>query len=176
MPDHRAIWINGPFGVGKTMVAGRLIEFRATLRTLDPETVGTMLMANLADRPPDDFQDLPAWRLLVPVVAGAIVDATSQDLVVVQTVTDHAYWSQLEAGMAEHGILVTHVVLDCAETELRRRIQDDGVEHRAYDWRVDHIDRFAAARPWLQREADLYLDTTLLTIDEVANRLVLEFA
>ncbi len=45
------VWLNGTFGAGKTTTAAELQTLMPGARVFDPETVGYMLMANLADRP-----------------------------------------------------------------------------------------------------------------------------
>lgn len=135
-----------------------------------------MLVANLLDRRPYDFQDLVAWRQLVPLSAAAVAEQTGQDLVIVQTVTDRTYWAMLSEGMRDQGFEVAHVVLDCADQVLRRRIAADGVEAGALGWRLDHIAAFDAAREWLTRDADLVIDTTGIDAGDVANRILSAFA
>lgn len=161
------IWINGTFGVGKTSTA-RALCTNPALRLFDPEFVGYMVGAQLKDHVFDDFQDLAPWRVLVPPVAKQIQDFTSTDLVAVQSVLNKTYWHELAAGIAEARMQLVHVVLDCDETILRRRIETDQEEQQAKEWRLDHIEAFHAARPWMLEAADLVIDTAHLTIDEVA--------
>jgi hypothetical protein len=53
------IWLNGPFGVGKTATALELANTMFNARLFDAETVGYLLMATLRDQEFSDFQDLP---------------------------------------------------------------------------------------------------------------------
>jgi len=166
------IWINGTFGVGKTTTAN-LISRRAQWRIFDPEHVGYLLAANLKDHTFDDFQDLPPWRRLVPVVAEEIRRYTDcAAMVAVRTVLVAEYWHELRDGLAERDLPVFHVVLDCEEDQLRRRIEQDQDEPQARDWRLDHIESFHQAKSWLAKSADLMIDTTLLTPDDVASRII----
>ena len=166
------IWINGTFGVGKTTAAAAVAE-RAGWRLFDPEHVGYLLAGNLRDLEFDDFQDLPPWRALVPVVADELYRFSGTPaMVAVQTVLVEDYWGELRSGLAGRGLPVLHVVLDCDGVELRRRIDGDEVEREARQWRLDHIDRFEQARGWLAPSADLVVDTTELTPGEVADRIV----
>lgn len=59
------VWLNGPFGVGKTTTA-ELVTERSGWRLFDPEHVGYLLAGNLQDLGHDDFQDLVEdyWREL----------------------------------------------------------------------------------------------------------------
>ena len=65
------LWLNGTFGVGKTTTSRCIAEVSAEWHPFDPEWVGYMLRANLDGVPFDDFQDLAAWRRLVPHVIGS---------------------------------------------------------------------------------------------------------
>jgi hypothetical protein len=166
------LWLNGPFGVGKTATAQCIVAAHAGWRLFDPETVGYMLKANLRDHDIADFQDLDAWRALVPRVAAELNTLTRTDLVAVQTVLVERYWSDLRAGAAFLGVDIFHVLLDCREDVLRGRIHADDVERGARDWRLDHLAVYEAARPWLIRAADIVLDTSALNCDQVAEQVL----
>ncbi|WP_200902481.1 MULTISPECIES: hypothetical protein [Protofrankia] len=58
-------WINGSFGAGKTTFTEELRRRCPDAVVFDPEEVGFMLRDMLPPAPSGDFQDLPAWRLLV---------------------------------------------------------------------------------------------------------------
>jgi 2-phosphoglycerate kinase len=80
------IWLNGTFGAGKTTTARQLATRLGDSRVFDPELVGYLLAAALDDHEFKDFQDLPPWRQLVPVVTAAIAGFTGQHLIAVRTV------------------------------------------------------------------------------------------
>lgn len=166
------VWINGTFGVGKTTTAIAILG-QTDWRMFDPEHVGYLLAGNLRDLDFDDFQDLPPWRALVPAVAEEIYRYTNPTaMIAVQTVMVENYWAELTKGLTERRLPVLHVVLDCDEAELRRRIETDEIESQALDWRLDHIAKFGAARPWLTQSADLVLDTTSLTPESTAQAII----
>ena len=166
------VWINGAFGVGKTTTANSILK-RTNWRLFDPEHVGYLLAGNLRDLNFVDFQDLPPWRALVPAVAGEIYHYTNPPaMIAVQTVLVERYWEELVKGLAERGLPVIHVVLDCDDAEIRRRIHGDEIESQAREWRLDHLARFEDARPWLTRSADLFLDTTALTPEATAQVII----
>ncbi len=165
------IWLNGTFGVGKTTTAARLAA-TTDRRVFDPEHVGYMLQANLGDVMSSagitDFQHLAPWRVLVPQVARSIVDVTGADLVLVQSVLVEEYWSELRTGLYAVGLPVFHVVLEADEATMRDRIEHDQLEAGARDWRLEHLAAFREARPWMVASADLVLDTTNLSVGQVA--------
>lgn len=162
------IWINGTFGVGKTTTGKALIADQDKLRFFDPEQVGYMLTRNLADQDIHDFQDLPAWRELVPVVARRIQEHTGQDLVAVQSVLDQNYWTELQQAFQDLNEPLLHVVLDADAQTLENRINNDDFEVGAKQWRLEHIEEYLNAREWMLRHADLVIDTRELEPTAIA--------
>lgn len=165
------IWINGTFGAGKTTAASLLQERLANSRVFDPEHVGYMLSANFADVDFSDFQQLPPWRQLVPHALKSVQDFTNSKVIAPQTVLDESYWAELYDAMGELGLDVRHVLLDCTEPALRARIDGDE-EMGPSEWRHDHVPRYVQARSWLAASADLVIDTTEMTPDEVVEAMV----
>lgn len=167
------IWLNGTFGVGKTTTAD-LVCGQTDCKPFDPEHVG-YLVGGAAQRwghDFDDFQDLPPWRALVPVVAAELHRLARAPLVAVQTVLNEQYWAELSTGLADQGLPVVHLVLDCKPDELRRRIKADEVEAQARQWRLDHVETFERSRPWMSAAADAVVDTTSLSPDQVATEVL----
>lgn len=162
------VWINGAFGVGKSTTALHVALQNPQLHFFDPEWVGYMLRANLHGVEFDNFQDLPAWRNLVPPVAHQISLHVNRDLLAVQTVLKENYWSELHNGLTAEGFDIVHVLLDCDESELRKRIENDTADEQAKPWRLGHIDEFLAARPWLVRTANVVIDVTSSSPEDAA--------
>jgi len=162
------IWLNGTFGVGKTSTAHRLAALVRGGRVFDPETVGDMLRANLADRPVPDFQDWPAWA---PLVAASLIEVsrmTGQNVIAPQTVLKREYADKILVPLRGAGLEVFHVVLDADETVLRSRIEGSD---EASMWRLDHLDEYRAARQWMVEAADLVVDTAATTPAQIARRI-----
>lgn len=165
------IWINGTFGVGKTTTAQALVAGCDDFRLFDPEEVGFMLTRSLTERHIEDFQDLSAWRALVPVVAQQLSRHTGQNLVAVQSVLKHNYWLELRRTFENLDETVLHVVLDADAQTLKRRIDGDCIEPGARQWRLDHIGDYLVARDWMLSDADLVIDTRGLEPEEIARRI-----
>jgi hypothetical protein len=163
------IWLNGTFGVGKTSTAERLVSLVPGSRVVDPETVGYMLQANLADRPVPDFQDWAAWRALVPATLIEVARMTGQHLIAPQTVLRKEYLDALFAPLAAAQLKVVHVVLDASDSVLRSRIE---MSDEAQEWRLGHLEDYRAAREWLTDSADLVVDTAASTPPQIARRIV----
>jgi hypothetical protein len=162
------VWLNGTFGVGKSATAAELARIMPGSRVFDAEIVGYMLMTILQDQSFRDFQDLPPWRALVPVVTAEIERHTGQHLLATQTVLAQAYWAELSDGFRERKLDVFHVVLEAGPAVLTQRIEADEAEHQARQWRLDHISGYLAARDWLAAASDLVVDSTSRTPEQVA--------
>ena len=115
------IWINGPFGVGKTSVARRLVKSLDRVRLVDPERIGFMLRKTWPKRVCPDFQDLPAWRqMTLDLVTEA--SASWRTVVVPMTLANPAYHDEIIGGLRRRGVEVHHVTLMAPATTLKRRI------------------------------------------------------
>ena len=163
------IWLNGTFGVGKTSTADRLATLIPSGRVFDPETVGAMLRANLADRPVADFQDWPAWPPLVATALIEITRMTGENIIAPQTVLKRDRLDQVLAPLRVAGVEVFHVLLDADQAVLRSRIAGSD---EAMAWRLDHLDEYDAARSWMVEMADLVVDTAASTPPQIARRIL----
>jgi chloramphenicol 3-O-phosphotransferase len=161
------IWLNGTFGAGKTSTADRLAALVPGGRVVDPETVGSMLRANLGDRPVADFQDWPAWPPLVAATLTELARMTGQHLIAPQTVLKREYFDQIFTALRAAELEVFHVVLDAADAVLRSRIEGSD---EAREWRLAHLDEYQTARSWMVQAADLVVDTAASTPPQIARR------
>ncbi|MEQ0557639.1 AAA family ATPase [Amycolatopsis sp. NEAU-NG30] len=159
-------WLNGTFGAGKTTTARELAALLGA-RTFDTEFVGYLLRTAFPE-PAGDFQHLPLWRPLV-VENTARVHEHAGPLVVPQTLLVEAYAREIFGGLAGRGVPVAHFVLHAEPAELRRRIEDSA-DTQARQWRLDHLERYAEALPWLRRSA-MFVDTTAKSPAEVATEI-----
>jgi coenzyme F420-0:L-glutamate ligase/coenzyme F420-1:gamma-L-glutamate ligase len=168
------IWLNGPFGVGKTTTAELLVSRCPDWVIADTEHVGYLLRPMLDDREPvRDFQDWSSWRRLVVATLVALHEQLSTTIVVPQTVITETYWREIATGLTDAGIPLVSITLDVSNDEHERRVAADLDEHEAAPWRRERLKDFAAARPWLARSA-VMLDTSELTPTEVVDRVVRE--
>ncbi|MEE9414424.1 MAG: AAA family ATPase [Acidimicrobiales bacterium] len=166
------IWLNGPFGVGKTTTAASLLKNSANWRVFDPEHVGYMLQANLKDLDFGDFQHLQPWRNLVPHTLREVERLTATNLIAPQSVLVKDYWDELKTKMTDLGLEVFHVVLNCDENVLAKRIEDDKIDRDACVWRTEHIAQYSQARTWMTAFADLTIDTSALTPDQISTAIL----
>ncbi|MFL1382116.1 AAA family ATPase [Nocardiopsis protaetiae] len=172
------VFINGPFGGGKTTTAEALVELLPGARLFDPEIVGYMLAALMGDSGRSDFQDLPPWRPLVAATAAEVAACTGQDLVAPMSVLDRGYFEEIGDGLRARGMAVHHVLLRTDPATLEERIAghtlvpgDPGRSAAGAAFRRSRAAAFfKAADGWLGTEADLVVDTTGVAPGEVARR------
>ncbi|MFD7747209.1 AAA family ATPase [Streptomyces sp. NPDC059698] len=162
------IWLNGTFGAGKTTTSKEVVSLLPGSRLFDAEKVGEML-CHMLGAPERDFQDFPPWRGLVVETARQVLDHVGGTLVVTQTVLVEAYWREIHEGLTRAGVPVHHFLLHTDRDTLVERIETDIKPESAgaRQWRLDHLDDYERALPWLRREARV-VDTTGVPPAEVA--------
>lgn len=156
------IWINGPFGVGKTTLAARVPD--ATV--YNPEIIGGFLQRTIGLFRPGDFQDLPAWRSAV--VRG--IARRRGTVVVPMSVLNPDYLSELLDGLRARGREVLHITLHASREELTRRIESDTADPAAREWRLAQLERYQHAAAGLAAHGPV-INTTGLTPAQVRSLL-----
>ncbi|MFI5753949.1 hypothetical protein [Streptomyces sp. NPDC051569] len=67
------VWVNGPFGGGKTTLVEELSERLPEALVYDPELVG-YVVREIVPVPTGDFQDLAVWRRSVMDLGLRLID------------------------------------------------------------------------------------------------------
>jgi hypothetical protein len=163
------VWLNGTFVAGKTATAGLLTDLLPGSRIFDAESVGQLLRHVLTE-PVYDYQEWPPWRALVVEGALQIQHFTNCTLIVPQTVLEPKYAQEIFDGLRAKHQPVYHVLLHAHRAELARRIDHDEAGRQNRRWRLDHLPGYESALPWLEKAADVTVDTTLLEPADVAAR------
>lgn len=107
-------------------------------------------------------------------VAQEIISFTGDNLLSVQTVLVEEYWAELRRGLSESGLQVLHLhlLLDADDSAIRARILADENEPGAKQWRLDHLDVYARARPWMVKAADAVVDSTEVGAEQVSQQIL----
>jgi AAA domain len=160
------VWLNGPFGVGKTTVAAELVRRRPAARAYDPEKLGWVLNRTVGVFHPGDYQHLRLWRR--GTVTGATLRARRVDpLIVPMSVLRRGHVEELLGGLRRRGHEVRHVLLDASPDVLVERIEADQVPDPRV-WRLDTVGAYLSARPGLRALGDV-VNTDELSPGEVAD-------
>ncbi|WP_432827847.1 AAA family ATPase [Dactylosporangium sp. CA-092794] len=160
------VWLNGPFGVGKSTLTAELCRRERRARAFDPERIGWVLKRTIGLTRPGDYQDLPAWR--AATVAAASWQARGADpLIVPMTILRRRYLEEILGRLRERGHDVRHVLLDVSAAALVERIEAD--DHPGpQDWRMDHLGAYLTVRRELRALGEV-IDTDDLDAAEVAD-------
>lgn len=177
------VWVNGPFGGGKTSLADALIARWPRARLFDPEEVGFMLRTMVPPAESGDFQDLPVWRDLVADTAYRLLARYGCPLVVPMTVVVPAYLSEIFTSLAQRQVMVRHFFLEVSVQTVRERIEGQRVwpddlerDEQVRKWRLAQVERCVAAVDFLPQDTVL-LDGELSTVqlaDQVLETLAMD--
>lgn len=136
------VWINGPFGVGKTAAAFDLRRRLPGSIVCDPEHVGIGLHRMLPPRLRTNYQDLAAWRAGVHEVLDLVAREHCGPVIVPMTVTDECYFEQTVGRLRQDGHDVRHFALLADRATVLRRIgrRTLGPAGRADPWATGRLD------------------------------------
>ena len=138
------LWINGPFGGGKTQTAHEIQRRLPGSVICDPEHAGFGLRRMLPPGLRGDFQDLVSWRQGVVEVLDLALTRHDGVVIVPMTVTDSGYFAETVGRLRELGQDVRHFTL-LAERET--------VLERLRERRLGRLLRFAAGNADPRRES-----------------------
>jgi hypothetical protein len=123
------VWINGPFGGGKTQTAYELHRRLPGSVICDPEHVGFGLHRMTPPKLRGDFQDLPAWRQGVYEVLDLALGKHDGPLIVPMTIVEPGYFQEIIGRLRERGHDVRHFSLLAQRETVLRRLRERGFGH-----------------------------------------------
>jgi hypothetical protein len=134
------IWINGPFGGGKTATAYELHRRLPGSVVSDPEFLGFGLRRMLPPSLRGDFQDFSAWRHGVREVLDLALRGHDGPVIVPMTLVDSGYFAEIVGRLREDGHQVHHFALLAEPITVLRRLHNRGF------WPGLKRERFAVER------------------------------
>ena len=155
------IWINGPFGVGKTQAARALHERLPGSFVFEPEEMGQALR-KLTPRFSGDPQEHPMW---IPLMLDALQYASREadgPLIVPVSISDTARHRRLMSGLRDRGLSVHHFTLTAPLGVVLERLRRDG-QTQVHVGAVE--DRLRELRG---EQFKAHIDTVHLSAEEVA--------
>ncbi|MFE7457252.1 AAA family ATPase [Streptomyces sp. NPDC057554] len=121
------LWINGPFGGGKTQTAYEIRRRLPGSTVCDPEHIGFGLHRTLPPELRGDFQDLAAWRAGVREVLGLALKGHPGPVIAPMTLVDPRYFAEIVGGLREDGHTVHHSALLADRETVLRRLRERGL-------------------------------------------------
>ncbi|MGW7606584.1 AAA family ATPase [Streptomyces sp. NPDC054766] len=120
------LWINGPFGGGKTQTAHEIQRRLPGSVICDPEHAGFGLRRMLPPELRGDFQDLVSWRQGVVEVLDLALGKQGGVVIVPMTVTNPVYFAETVGRLRELGHDVRHFALLAERETVLRRLRERG--------------------------------------------------
>jgi hypothetical protein len=130
------LWINGPFGGGKTQTAHEIQRRLPGSVICDPEHVGFGLHRMMPPPLRGDFQDLPAWRQGVYEVLDLALTEHAGTVIAPMTVIEPTYFRETIGRLRERGHDLRHFALTSnTDSVLRGRLRRawTGAKHIRFD-------------------------------------------
>ena len=140
------LWINGPFGGGKTAAACELQRRVDQSVVCDPEHLGYGLHRMLPPELRTDYQSFAAWREGVHEVLGLAVRKSAGPVIVPMTVVNPGYFGQTVGRLRQDGHDVRHFSLLADRGTVLRRLRKRtfGLGLRHEQWAVGKLDECLA--------------------------------
>jgi hypothetical protein len=130
------IWLNGPFGGGKTQTAHELERRLPGSVICDPELVGFGLRRMLPAPLRSDFQDLKSWREGVVEVLDLVLRKHNGPVIAPMTVIDPTYFKETVGRLHDMDHEVHHFSLLARRETVLKRLRERGLG-RAVPWLRD---------------------------------------
>jgi len=130
------VWINGPFGGGKTATAYELQRRLPGSAVYDPEHVGFGMRRMLPAPLRGNFQDLPAWRHSVTELLRLTLTVYDRPVIVPMTLVNQCYFQEIIGRLRSDGFTVRHFTLLAEPATVRRRLarRSLGTESKRDSW------------------------------------------
>jgi hypothetical protein len=121
------LWINGPFGGGKTHTAYEIHRRLPGSVVCDPEHAGFGLRRMLPPELREDFRELTSWRQGVVEVLDLVLTRHDGVVIAPMTVTDSGHFAETVGRLRELGHDVHHFALLAERETVLRRLRERGL-------------------------------------------------
>lgn len=123
------IWLNGPFGGGKTQTAHELCRRLPGSVICDPEHAGFGLRRTLPPALRGDFQNLTSWRAGVVEVLDLALHEHKGPVIAPMTVIEPKYFEETVGRLRTMGHEVHHFSLLARRETVLKRLRERGFGH-----------------------------------------------
>lgn len=161
------IWINGPFGVGKTQLAFELHLRLADSFVCDPEYIGYTLFKTIPPNIRGNFQDLTLWREFTYKTLQYVLHQYSGPVIVPMTVYNSKYLDEIVGKLRADGFNVHHFTLLASRKTILKRLSKRFEGSKS--WAAAQVERCLDALH--KQEFALHIDTENLSIKQIAQEI-----
>ncbi|HEL2195045.1 TPA: AAA family ATPase [Streptococcus suis] len=168
------IWLNGPFGIGKTTLANILHKRIENSYLYDPELLGDFLQHQLPQTVcPEDFQDYSVWRQSTYKIVFDLATKTDKIIIIPMTIYKKEYYQEIIQQLIQDKIPLEHYILLADKTTILERL-DNRVNEDI--WAKRHLD--VCLKSFESQIPGQRLNTDSLKPEDVAKEILMlsEFA
>ena len=139
--DKVILFINGPFGVGKTSVSKLLVKKIPDAMLYDPEVIGAVFKRVLAPfKKVEDYQDYALWRTLLVAGVRLLRKTSARTLIIPMTVWRRDLFDQVITGLRRLDEDLACFRLTASRDVLMDRISSDTEDREARAWRTSRVE------------------------------------
>lgn len=134
------IWINGPYGVGKSSLAEKLHECNPHSFIFDAEAVGNAVRDNMPKELFNGyiFEGYPLWFSMCVELLADIASRYDGDIYVPMTLVFADSFEKIERPLKQRKVCIKHILLESSKQIIHDRILARGEEEDC--WCMRHID------------------------------------
>lgn len=162
------IWIDGPYGVGKSTLAERLAELDPRGFVFDAEEVGNAVRENTPRELYNGaiFEGYPMWFEMCVALLTDLSRRYDGTIYVPMTLTEPDSFKKIAAPLRDNGIEARHVLLESTFEVVRDRILERGEEEGC--WCMENIGLC------LERQRDFENVIRLRSVEKTVDQLAAE--
>jgi hypothetical protein len=135
------LFLNGPFGVGKTTVARLLARKLPHAMLYDPEAIGFVLRRTLGPfTKVEDYQDYSFWPTVIIGGARLFKTVSGRTLLIPMTMWRRSVFDPVVAGLRRVDPNLRCFRLTAPREVLVKRISSDTEDKGAHAWRASHVE------------------------------------
>lgn len=159
------IWINGPFGVGKTQVSHELCRRIPNSFIYDPENIGYIIRKNYPiELYKNDFQDYKIWRKINRDILEDLNREYNGIIIIPMTIYNYDYLSEITD---IENIEIKHITLLASKENILKRLNKRLEGKNSWAW--DKLD--ICLENLKKEEFNEHINTDELSIYEVVDKI-----